>query len=37
MNENWRKFWAWVAVMVMVAGVVYCIAMGTVEGLKVLK
>ena len=37
MIDNWRKFWAWFTVMVMVAGAVYCIAMGTVEGLGVLN
>jgi len=37
MSEKWARFWAWVAVMVMAAGAVYCIAVGTVEGLKVLK
>ena len=37
MSDNWRKFWAWFAVMVMAAGAVYCITMGTIEGLKVLR
>ena len=37
MSDGWKKFWAWFTVMVMVAGAVYCIAMGMVEGLKVLK
>ena len=37
MSDGWKKFWAWFTVMVMVAGAVTCIAMGTVEGLKVLK
>ena len=37
MSEKWLKFWAWFTVMVMVAGAVTCIAMGTVGALEVLK
>ena len=37
MSDKWLKFWAWFTVMVMVAGAVYCIAMGTVGALEVLR
>ena len=37
MSDGWKKFWAWFTVMVMVAGAVYCIAMGTGGAFEVLN
>ena len=37
MSDKWYRFWAWFTVMVMVAGAVYCIAMGTMKTLEVLR